>query len=198
MGTKEKCAAGLLLIGDLCPLPADAAGDVGDLHALGLQLIADTVGLGEVFGLFRVVARLDLRSDGGIVAAILAEDGIRTSRRLFCCIALADLRGLAAKVQTQDLVEIVQHEQLSGVVRLVLEHVVERGDGQRGIEVVAESGVEFLTQGRDGGLVDLAVAWLQGGDLGQELLVGPGCVVEVFPREDQIAAVMWLCRQNRR
>ena len=48
MGTKEKCAAGLLLIGDLCPLPADAAGDVGDLHALGLQLIADTVGLGNV------------------------------------------------------------------------------------------------------------------------------------------------------
>ena len=47
MGTKEKCAAGLLLIGDLCPLPADAAGDVGDLHALGLQLIADTVGLGD-------------------------------------------------------------------------------------------------------------------------------------------------------
>ena len=54
MGTKEKCAAGLLLIGDLCPLPADAAGDVGDLHALGLQLIADTVGLGEVFGLLGV------------------------------------------------------------------------------------------------------------------------------------------------
>ena len=65
MGTKEKCAAGLLLIGDLCPLPADAAGDVGDLHALGLQLIADTVGLGEVKIADEVVA---------IIAALAATE----------------------------------------------------------------------------------------------------------------------------
>ena len=88
-------------------LPLGAAGDVGDLDALGFEFVADAVGLGEVFGLFRVVARLDLRSDGGIVAAILAEDGIRTGRRLFRGIALADLRGLAAEVQAQDLVDII-------------------------------------------------------------------------------------------
>ena len=100
-------------------LPLGAAGDVGDLNPRCLQLVADTVGLGEVLRLLRlgagadlrfnvgvllagladdgeaarVVARLDLRSDGGIVAAILAEDGIRTGRRLFRGIALADLRG---------------------------------------------------------------------------------------------------------
>ena len=75
MGTKEKCAAGLLLIGDLCPLPADAAGDVGDLHALGLQLIADTVGLGEVFGLLGVGPGPDQGLHLGILAAVLADHG---------------------------------------------------------------------------------------------------------------------------
>ena len=63
--------------------------------------------------------------------------------------------------------------------RMLLECIIQDGEGQRGIEVVAESGVEFLTQGRDGGLVDLAIAGLQGGDLGQELLVGPGCISSV-------------------
>ena len=33
-------------------LPLCAAGDIGDLDALRLEFIADTVGLGEVFGLF--------------------------------------------------------------------------------------------------------------------------------------------------
>lgn len=54
-GYEGKMRGGLAaFIGDLCPLPADAAGDVGDLHALGLQLIPDAVGLGEVFGLLGV------------------------------------------------------------------------------------------------------------------------------------------------
>ena len=89
MGTKEKCAAGLLLIGDLCPLPADAAGDVGDLHALGLQLIADTVGLGEVFGLLGVGPGPDQGLHLGILAAVLADHGEAAgggSRRLGLCL----------------------------------------------------------------------------------------------------------------
>lgn len=35
-------------------LPLYTAGDIGDFNALRLEFVADTVGLGEVFGLFRV------------------------------------------------------------------------------------------------------------------------------------------------
>ena len=75
-GYEGKMRGGLAaFIGDLCPLPADAAGDVGDLHALGLQLIADTVGLGEVFGLLGVGPGPDQGLHLRILTAVLADHG---------------------------------------------------------------------------------------------------------------------------
>ena len=106
-------------------LPLYTARDIGDFNALRLEFVADTVGLGEVFGLFRVIACLDLRGHSGIVTAILAEDGIRTCGRLFSRIALADLICLFAQVKAQYLVEIIKDEQLRRVVGLVFEHVVQ-------------------------------------------------------------------------
>ena len=173
-------------------LPLGAAGDIGDLDALCFQLVANAVGFGEVFGLLGVVARLDLRCDRRIVIAILAEDGIRARGRLLRCIALADLIGLFAEVKAQNFIKIVQNEQLRCVVGLVLEYVVKSRNGQRRVEVIAERGIEFLTQRRDGSFVNLAVAGLQRGDLRQELLIRSCRVVKVFPRKDEVAAVMAL------
>ena len=42
-------------------LPLGAAGDVGDLDALGFEFVADAVGLGEVFGLLCLGARREQR-----------------------------------------------------------------------------------------------------------------------------------------
>jgi len=173
-------------------LPLCAAGDIGDLDALRLEFVADTVGLGEVFGLFRVIACLDLRGHSGIVTAILAEDGIRTCGRLFSRIALADLICLFAQVKAQYLVEIIKDEQLRRVVGLVFEHVVQCCNRKRGIQIIAERGVEFLAQCGHGSLVDLAVAGLQRSDFRQQLLIRSGSIVKVFPCEDQIAAVVAL------
>ena len=58
---------------NLNALPAGAVLGVHDLDALSLQLIADAVGLREVFGLLGLVALHDQRVDGGIA---LAGDGV--------------------------------------------------------------------------------------------------------------------------
>ena len=56
-------------------LPLSAAGHVDDLHALGLQLITDAVGLGKALGLFGILTPPDQRLHIGILLAALTDHG---------------------------------------------------------------------------------------------------------------------------
>ena len=57
-------------------------GDVGDFDPGGFELVADAVGLGKVFGLFRVLAGLNLRFDLRGRLAGFGEDGERPGCKL--------------------------------------------------------------------------------------------------------------------
>ena len=148
-------------------LPLYTARDIGDFNALRLKFIADTVGLGKVLGFLRIVARLDLRGHSGIIIAVLAEDGIRACGGLFRRIALADLISLFAQVKAQHLVKVIKNKQFRCIVGLILEHVIQSCNGERRVEVVAERSVEFFSQNRHSIFVNLSIAGLQCGDLGQ-------------------------------
>ena len=65
----------------LHPLPFGAVGDVSELDALGLQLIADAVGLGKILGLLGIGPGADQRLHSGIGLAGLADDGELTGGR---------------------------------------------------------------------------------------------------------------------
>ena len=60
-----------MLFSFLYALPGDAVGNVGEFDALGLQLVADLIGKGEVLRLFRGAAGFDLFGDRGVLFSAL-------------------------------------------------------------------------------------------------------------------------------
>ena len=90
------------------------------------------------------------------------------------------------------MVEAVQDGQPGGSVCLGLEGVVESGDAQGGVQIVAHLGAEFFPVLRQDRLVHRAVGGVQGGDFGDQLLERPGGVVQVFPGKDQALPVVAL------
>ena len=99
---------------------------------------------------------------------------------------------LLDQAEAEHAVEVRHGGQFCGVVGLGLQRVVERGDGQRSVEVVVERVREAALQLREGGLVHLAVAGPERSDAGEELFIGRLGVVEVFPGKHQALAVMAL------
>lgn len=66
-------ACGGLPFSDLHPFPHRPTGHVGDLNALGLQVVPDAVGLGEVLRLFGVRTLQYQRVDGRVALALDGE-----------------------------------------------------------------------------------------------------------------------------
>ena len=91
---------------------------------------ADSVSLGKVLCLLGVLPGLNQSLHRRIGLAGLGKDGEHTglggSSQL-----LALLVGLGDQIQTQDLIEVRQNRQLGLVVGLVLQHIVDRRNGQR-------------------------------------------------------------------
>ena len=61
--------------------------------------------------------------------------------------------GVGQQLQAQDLVEAVQRRPLGGVVHAGLEHIVQGGDPQRGVEIVAHRLKEVVLEPLHGPLV---------------------------------------------
>ena len=112
------------------PLPPDAMGDVGDFDTLGLELVADTVGLGKVFGLFGVLAGLDPGLHFRVGLAGFGDDGKLPDGDGLLLQLLPLLIGPCDKVKAQHPVKVRDGGELGVVVGLVLEHVIQGGDGQ--------------------------------------------------------------------
>ena len=69
------CSFGGILIVLSDPLPLCAVGDIGDLYALSLELVAYAVGLGKILGLLRIGASFKQRLDPGIALAGFRDYG---------------------------------------------------------------------------------------------------------------------------
>ena len=128
----------------------------------------------------------------GILLAGLGDDVVVSAALLRAGSLLACLVCLLEKIETQDLVEIVQQILLRRVVRLILENIVERRDAERGVEIVAQRLIELLSQRRDGLIVDRIIGWLERGNLRNQLLIRAHRVIEVFPGKDEVLAVVAL------
>ena len=122
---------------DLFPLCA--VGDIGDFDALSLQLIADAVGLGEVFGLLCLGACFEKRLDLCILLAGLGDDGELSAAgngllfKLFApCVGLFD------KAEAEHLVKVGDRGKFCVVVGLVFKNVIKRCDGKLGVQVVVQ------------------------------------------------------------
>ena len=85
------------------------------------------------------------------------------------------------EAQAQDLIKVRQQGQSGGVVGVHLQSIVEGGDAQGGIQVVAHGLAEFLLLLVKDSLIDFPVPRLEGGNAGDELIVRPLGVVQVLP-----------------
>ena len=112
--------------------PLGALGGVDDGYALGLELVADAVGLSEIPGLF-----------GG---GALGEQGLDARVALLGLGLLAELGGGVDEAEAEHAVIVGDDGELGRVVHRGLERVVERGDGEGGVQVVVERGGEALAQ----------------------------------------------------
>ena len=108
----------LLFYTDLNSFPNRAAGYVGDLDALRLQLIPDPVGLGKIFGLLGTAPG---QHQGVDLRIALSGDGVSAGGLggLGPGLLLPDLVRLGQQVQGQHLIKAVQDGQLGGSVGLV-------------------------------------------------------------------------------
>ena len=110
-----RCWASPALKYDLCAVPLCAAGDIGQLDARRLQLIADTVRLSKILRLLRLIPGADFRFNIRILLAGLGDDVVVSAALLRAGSLLACLVCLLEKIETQDLVEIVQQIELCRV-----------------------------------------------------------------------------------
>ena len=110
----------------LVSLPLRALGGVDDGDALGGEHVAYAVGLGVVLGLLGGGAL----GEQALYALVVLLLGLG--------VLLAQLLGLLNEAEAQHAVEVGDGGELGRVVGLGLERVVERGDGQGGVEVVVQ------------------------------------------------------------
>ncbi len=147
---RQKAAGGglrlLLLASFSGALPLRALRGVDYCYALGGEHVAYPVGLGVVLRLLCRGALGEQALDALVV--LLFRLGVFP----------AQLVGLLDEAQAQHAVKVGDGGELGRVVRLGLERVVERRDGERGVEVVVHRVGEFRLELRQHGLVDLPVA----------------------------------------
>ena len=98
----------------------------------------------------------------------------------FCFFSLASCVGLLDKAQAQHTVKVRNGGELGRVIGLVLEHVIQRGDGEGGVEVVVHRGAELLLHRGHGLGVSFAVAGLERGDAVWRALLNAACALSRF------------------
>ena len=99
--------------------------------------------------------------------------------------------GSFQQVQRQHLVKISQGVKLGGIVGLGFQNIVKGGNGQRCIQVAIKGAGKLFFQLLKGRLVYRSLR-IQGGDFGDQLFIGTGCIVQILPGEYQVPAVMAL------
>ena len=127
----------------LYSLPLCAMGYIRDLDTGGFQLIADAVGLRIIFGLLCILTRLNFCRDGFVLFAGLGDYRELTGFELLFLELFALLCGFLDEAQAEHTVKVAENGELCRTVGLVLEHVVKRGNGKRGVQIVVKRGAEL-------------------------------------------------------
>ena len=173
--------------------PSGAVFTVLDDDAFFEQLVTDAVGLRPVFVGFCRGTRRDLVVDPVLGDAFFFKK-LELLCRFFrlCLCRLFDL-GVSRLDQSEgeDAVEVGDQPALGRVVELALEHIIERGDGKGGVQVVVERRLEFLLIRLCGVEIGLAVL-AELCDLRDQLVVCLHGVVEILKGEYQRLAVVGL------
>ena len=132
-----------------------------DMHLVGLEALGDLLGgdgaeeaaAGPGLGGDLHHQLLQLLGGGlglGLLGGLLGLEGV----------------GVGQQLQAQDLVEAVQRRPLGGVVHAGLEHIVQGGDPQRGVEIVAHRLKEVVLEPLHGPLVHHSEIHLRPSNLG--------------------------------
>ena len=101
---------------------------------------------------------------------------------------MATVNKTSVRVVTR-LIEIGKDGQLGGIIALGLQHIINCSNSQRGIQITIQSIHKAFFQLIEGFLIHFTLI-LEGCDLGDQLVVSSDRIIEIFPAEDQIAAVV--------
>ena len=125
----------------------------------------------------------------------LTGDGItagglrgRLGRSGFCPLC----RRLLQQRKAQHTIKVFQNRQLGCVAGLSLQHIIEQSDAHRRVQIIAHLGEEFFPVLLTHRLVHCAAILLQGGNSGNQFLVRPLGIVQIFPGKHQGLAIMAL------